>query len=285
VRKGAASLKDRIKNLAKEKRVSSRILLQNYMFERFLERVASSPYKDKFVVKGGVLIAAMVGITSRSTMDLDLMLRAYPLDEEHIKEAVGAICSIDMNDGIRIDMEGIRAIRNEDDYGGFRVTLRAHYDTIRVPMTLDVTSGDAVTPSPVRYAISSMFSENTKIQVWAYNTETILAEKIETVLRRGLFNSRSRDFYDIYVLSRTQDFDIRVLHEAIRRTARHRNTINQIKDTRSILLSIQQSEELAAYWRNYQREYEYASDISFLDVIAALHEATDSLEFEEIEWQ
>lgn len=280
MRKGAASLKDRIKNLAKEKCVSSRILLQNYMFERFLERVASSPYRDKFVIKGGVLIAAMVGIASRSTMDLDLMLRTYPLDEKHIKEAVGTICSIDMNDNVRIDMEGIRTIRKEDDYGGFRVTLLAHYDTIRVPMTLDVTSGDEVTPSPVRYAIPSMFSENTTIQVWAYNTETILAEKIETVLRRGVFNSRSRDFYDIYVLSRTQDFDIRVLHEAIRRTARHRNTIDQIKSTHSILLSIQESEELAAYWRNYQREYEYARVISFQDILSVLHEIVDSVEFE-----
>ena len=283
MRKSAASLKDRIKSLAKEKRVSSRILLQNYMFERFLDRVSSSSYRDKFVIKGGVLIAAMVGITSRSTMDLDVMLHAYPLDEDHVKEVLEAICSIDMEDGVRIEMENIRTIRNEDEYGGFRVILRAHYDTIQVPMTIDITSGDAVTPSPVRYAIPSIFSEGTAIQVWAYNTETILAEKIETVLRRGVFNSRSRDFYDIYVLSRTQDFDVRILHEAIRRTARHRDTIDQIRATSSILLSIQESEELAAYWRSYQREYEYASDISFQDIIVVLHEIVDSLEFGEAE--
>jgi len=283
--KNADSLKARIKNLAKEKRVSSRILLQNYMFERFLERISHSPHRDHFVIKGGVLVAAMVGISSRSTMDIDVAMRSYPLDEEHVRTAVDAICSVDLDDNVRFTLEGIQPIRPDDEYGGFRITLRAFFDTIRVPITLDVTSGDVITPGAVRYTLRSIFSENGVIQVWAYNIETILAEKTETILRRGVFNSRMRDFYDVYVLTKTQSYDARIFREALRRTAEHRGTIEQIKDTSAILDSIDNSEELAKYWRNYQREYDYARDISFSEIFSALQELLQPLSsaFEELE--
>ena len=247
------------------------------MFERFLERVSHSPHRDHFVIKGGVLIAAIVGISSRSTMDIDVTMRSYPLDEEHIRAAVCEICSVNMDDNVRINLEGIRPIHQNDEYGGVRITLRAFFDTIRVPMTLDVTTGDIITPGAVRYAMRSIFSESGVIHVWAYNIETILAEKIETILRRGTFNSRMRDFYDVYALTKTQNFDIEVLREAIRRTAEHRASVDQIKNTLPILASITDSKELANYWRNYGREYEYARDISFSEILAALREALQSL--------
>ena len=279
--KGAASLKARIKNLAVEKRVSPHLLLQNYMFERFLERVSQSSYRDKFVVKGGTLIAALVGITSRSTMDLDVVLQRNPLDEVHVRTAVDTIASVAVDDGVRFAVESVRPIRPDDEYGGFRTVLRAFYETIRVPMSLDITTGDTMTPGAVQYTFTPMFSEDGAIHVWAYNVETILAEKLETILRRGIFNSRSRDFYDIYILSKTQKFNIAVLREAVRRTAKHRDTVDLIKDTPAILRAIGDSEELAGYWENYRREYEYARDISFCDILVVLNDLIGALDFEE----
>jgi predicted nucleotidyltransferase component of viral defense system len=242
------------------------------MFERFLERISLSEFRDKFVVKGGMLVAAMVGLETRSTMDLDASVIAYPLDAGHIRSAIETICSVDVGDGIRFNLDHLREIRQEDEYGGIRVILKGVYDTIVTRLPVDITSGDAITPGAIRYGFKTLFDEKKSITLWAYNTETLLAEKVETVLRRGTLNSRMRDFYDVYVLVRTQKFSLDIFRQALKATSEHRNTAEQIRDFASILNILENSAELQALWVNYQKEYVYAQEVAYIDAITALRE-------------
>jgi predicted nucleotidyltransferase component of viral defense system len=273
----SSSLKAHIRNIARKKNIAPQVILQNYMFERFLERISLSEFKDKFVVKGGMLIAAMVGLEARATMDLDASVIAYPLDAEHITNAIEAICSVDVRDGILFNLNHLREIRQEDEYGGIRVILEGVYDAIVTRLSVDITSGDAITPGAIRYGFKTLFDEEKIITLWAYNIETLLAEKVETVLRRGTLNSRLRDFYDIYILVRTQKFSLDVFRQALMATSEHRNTVEQIRDFASILNILEDSVELQALWVNYQKEYAYAQDIAYIDVITALRELLNTL--------
>jgi predicted nucleotidyltransferase component of viral defense system len=201
------SLKTHIRNLAKEKRISALVLLQNYMFEGFLMRLSRSEYRDKFILKGGMLIAAMVGLDNRSTMDLDATLKDLPLTEDAIRLAITSICSISVGDDISYSVSSIEVIRPDDVYGGYRVKLEATFDTVSVPLSVDISTGDVITPAPVRYTFRGIFDDENEIELWAYNTETIIAEKLETVLRRNTLNTRARDFYDIVVFASRQSHD------------------------------------------------------------------------------
>ena len=266
----SASLKAKIRNMAEEKKISPQVLLQNYMFERFLERLSMSEYMTKFVIKGGMLIAAMVGVEARSTMDLDVSVRTYPLNVSHITSAIEKICSVDVKDGIFFNLERVGQIRRDDEYGGIRASLKAIYDSIIIPLSVDITSGDAITPSAVRYGLKTLFDDDKEIGLWAYNVETILAEKVETILRRGTFSSRSRDFYDVYILARTQTFSLNVFQEALKATSEHRGTTEQIRDVQSILKEIESSDDLKSLWIKYQKEYSYAREITYEDTVSAL---------------
>lgn len=268
----AMSFKARIRNLAKEKNINAQVLLQNYMFERFLERLSLSDFKDKFVLKGGTLVAAMVGLDARSTMDLDTTLRDLPLTEDSIRTAVTSICSMPLEDGVAMTVGAISPIRADDAYGGYRVKILAVYDTIETPFSIDVSTGDAITPQAVRYTFHGIFDTEKQIEVWAYNVETVMAEKLETILRRGIFNTRPRDFYDVYILSRTQKYDAVVLREAIQATAAHRGTTEQIADIPALLQRIENSADLRRMWDKYRREFAYAADITYEQVMAALTE-------------
>ena len=208
------SLKAKIKNLAKKKDMSAQVVLQNYMFERFLERMSKSYYKSKFILKGGMLIAAIVGLDNRATMDMDATLKGYPLNKESLVKAINDICSIDVFDDFTFSFIKVEQIREDDEYGGYRVSIESVYDTIITLLQIDVTTGDVITPKEVLYKLKKIFDEGT-INVWAYNIETVLAEKYETILRRGEFNTRPRDFYDIYILSKTQEFDKALFNKAV----------------------------------------------------------------------
>ena len=272
----STSLKAKLRNMAEEKKLSSQVLLQNYMFERFLERLSMSEYRDKFVVKGGMLIAAIVGVATRSTMDLDVSVKAYPLDAGHIKSAIEEICSVDVVDGVFFNLERIGQIRLDNEYGGIRASLKAVYDSIVTHLSVDITSGDVITPSVVRYGFKTLFDENNKITLWAYNIETILAEKVETILRRGTFNSRSRDFYDVYILVRTQAFSLDIFQQALKATAERRATTELIRDIGSILKDIESSNDLKSLWIKYQNEYHYAEDVTYEDTVSALRKLLDN---------
>ncbi|MBE5942753.1 MAG: nucleotidyl transferase AbiEii/AbiGii toxin family protein [Lachnospiraceae bacterium] len=266
----AMSLKGRIKNYAKSNNIAAQVVLQNYMFECFLVRLSVSEYSEKFVVKGGMLIAAIVGLDTRSTMDLDTTLRNLPLTEEKITEAVETICKIDMKDDVIFTVKSIEPIRKDDIYGGYCVRLDAVYDTIITPLSIDVSTGDVITPDAVKYEFSGIFDEDIRISLWGYSIETVIAEKVETILRRGVFTTRPRDYYDVYILGTTQEYDKEIYKEALKATAEHRGSAEQISDVEGILKQISESDDLKDMWRKYQKKFSYASDISYEDILEVL---------------
>ncbi len=266
----AMSLKAKIRNIAKSKNIPAQVILQNYMFERFLNRLSESEYKEKFVLKGGMLVAALVGIDNRATMDLDTTLKNLPLTPEAIEKALNDIFAIDLNDDVKFILKGILSIREDDIYGGYRVALDSIYETIVTPMTIDVSTGDVITPNAVKFDFIGIFDNNLTFEVWAYNIETVLAEKVETILRRSVFNTRPRDFYDTYILISTQSFDNVVFREALEKTIEHRGTKNQINDFSDTLAIIEASEDLKKMWNNYQKQFAYAKDISYEDIVELL---------------
>ena len=268
----AMSLKAKIRNIAKSKNLPAQVILQNYMFERFLNRLSASEYKEKFVLKGGMLVAAIVGIDNRATMDLDTTLKNLPLTPEAIEKALNEIFEIDLNDDVEFKFKGISPIREDDIYGGYRVALDAIYETIVTPMTIDVSTGDVITPNAVKFNFTGIFDDELAFEVWAYNIETVLAEKIETILRRSMFNTRPRDFYDAYILITTQNFDKAVFGKALEKTIEHRGTRNQINNFGSTMEIVSESADLKRMWNNYQSQFPYAKDISFEEVCNSIME-------------
>ena len=266
----AMSLKGKIKNYAKSKSIAAQVVLQNYMFERFLARLSMSDYREKFVVKGGMLIAAMVGLDTRSTMDLDTTLRNLPLTEEKVMEAVENICKITLGDDVIFEVKSIAPIRKDDRYGGFCVRLDAIYDTIVTPLSIDVSTGDVITPEAVEYEFSGIFDEEIRIKMWGYNIESVMAEKVETILSRGIFNTRPRDFYDVYILGTTQRYDKKIFLKALEATAIHRGSREQIIDKTGIIEKLSASEELIQMWEKYRKKFSYASEIQYADVMDVL---------------
>ena len=207
--KNAMQLKAYVKNIAKEKDISAQLVLQNYMLERYLERVSLSEYRDKYIIKGGFLIASLVGLESRATMDLDATIKGYPVNEDSIRSMVESIISVPVDDGISFQIKDIGLIREDDEYGGIRVSLNANYEKMAVPLKLDITTGDKITPGEIEYSYKLMMEERS-ISILSYNLSTILAEKLETVVSRGDQNTRPRDYYDIFILSKLQDKNIEI---------------------------------------------------------------------------
>ena len=268
----AMSLKAKIRNIARDKGIPAQVILQNYMFERLLVRLSKSNYRDKFVLKGGMLVAAMVGIDNRATMDLDTTLKNLPLTPETIEKALKSIISINLNDNVTFSIGTISPIREDDIYGGYRVMINAIYDTILVPLSIDISTGDEITPNPVNYSFSEMFNSEEQFNLWAYNIETVLAEKVETLLRRGVFNTRPRDFYDVYILATTQNYDKEIFKRALSATAAHRGTSEQISDVNSIILNLSESKELKDMWNKYRKQFDYAAEISYEEIILQIKE-------------
>jgi predicted nucleotidyltransferase component of viral defense system len=273
----AMSFKAQIRNLAKKKNIKAQVLLQNYMFERFLERLSLSAYKDKLVLKGGMLVAAIVGMDARSTMDLDATLRVLPLTEESIYQTITAICAFPIEDEVSLTVKTTSPIRADDVYGGYRVKVIAKYESIETPFSIDISTGDVITPEAVKYVFRGILDESKQIEIWAYNIETVMAEKIETILSRNTLNTRARDFYDIFILSTTQTYNVELLKNAISATAEHRGTADQIADIQLLLGLIRDSTELRYMWDKYRREYDYAADILYEQTVQALDNVCSTL--------
>lgn len=266
----AMSLKAKIRNIAKQKNIPAQVILQNYMFERLLVRLSASEYKEKFVLKGGMLVAAIVGLDNRATMDMDTTLKNLPLTPEAIRSALEDICDIPFDDGVVFEVGTISPIREDDIYGGYRVMMNAKFDTLLTPLSIDVSTGDAITPHAIPYQFSEIFDDEKSYELWAYNIETVMAEKVETILRRGVFNTRPRDFYDAYILATTQKFDKAVFADALSATAKHRGTTEQIADVLGILHSIGDSTELKSMWNKYRKQFAYAQDVEYNQILAVL---------------
>ena len=269
----AMQLKSRIKNLALKNKIPAQAVLQNFMLERLLERISVSKYKDIFILKGGMLIASMIGIGSRTTMDMDGTIQGYPLLEEAIQNVFTEICSISFSDDVTLTLNSITPIRDEDEYGGYRLMIIAGYEGINTPLKVDITTGDIITPEAVRYTFYSSFEEK-RIEIWAYNIETILAEKVETILRRSVLNTRPRDFYDVYILMKTHQHrvDKELFTAALNATARKRASLTALQDQRKILQAIQSDPPMRQRWDLYCKGNFYANNIEFDAVIKSLEE-------------
>ena len=265
------SLKGRINNYAKKNGIAAQVVLQNYMFERFLERLSRSEYQQKFVIKGGMLVTAIVGIDTWATMDLDTTLRNLSLTETQIQTTITAICTVPVDDEVTFQIVSIEPIRKDDIYGGYRVRLDAVYDTVLTPLSIDISTGDVITPSPAVYELHGMFNPELTISLWGYNIETILAEKVETILRRGVLSTRPRDFYDVYILEKKQAYQPEVFREALKATAEHRGSMEILKDHRAIISRLESSEDLKQQWARYQRQFSYAARIDYHELIQSLY--------------
>lgn len=266
--RNAMQLKAKIRNISREKRISAQVILQNYMMERFLERVSNSPYKSSFILKGGMLISAMIGLESRTTMDIDATIRNHPLTGENIQRIFNEILALDINDGVSFRIKRINEIRENDIYSGFRISMDCFYDTLTVPIKVDLTSGDRITPHAIEYKYKLLMEERW-ISIYSYNLETILAEKIETVLFRGVLNTRSRDFYDIYKLSKLRGIgiDYSLCKKALIATMERRESIDILSNSENILDFIRRDRFIRERWAKYQKEFNYVNEISFAEVM------------------
>ena len=269
----ARQLKDLIRNLSKKKSADAQILMRNYMMERFLERISLSEYKNQFILKGGMLVAAMVGLDARATMDLDATIKGTNVSVEDVEMIISQIISIPLDDGVSFRIKRISEIMEEADYPGVRVSMETKFDGVITPLKIDISTGDIITPREIKYNFNLML-ENRTIEVWAYNLETVLAEKLETVISRNVTNTRLRDFYDIYILQKLygEQLSKDVLWDALVATAKKRETLEQIEteDIDEVFDEIQSSSVMENLWKAYQRNYSYSADIPWHTIMKSI---------------
>ena len=272
MKRNTMSFKAIINNMAKENNVAAQSVLQTYMLERLLERISISKYKDNFILKGGMLISAMLGIDSRTTMDMDTTIKGFPLTKDNITNIMDEICNIEIDDNVTLKINKVELIREDDDYGGYRITFEAKYNNeMPVIMKIDITTGDKITYKEIEYSFTLML-EDRKIQIWSYNVETIIAEKFEAIVKRGVLSTRIRDYYDVYMLINTQSkiIDKKTLKDAITLTAQHRETSKIIKDWKKIVEKIANDSKMRQQWKRYQKDNFYAEEIEYKDLINAI---------------
>ena len=267
----ATQLKDLIRNLSKKNAADAQILMRNYMMERFLERISLSPYRDKFILKGGMLVAAMVGLDARSTMDLDATVKGANVNIEEVENMMAEIIAVPIDDGVTFQVRSISEIMEEAEYPGIRVTMTSLFDGVRTPLKLDISTGDAITPREVRYSFKLML-EDRSIDILAYNLETVLAEKLETLITRTTTNTRLRDFYDIAILQQLYGHTLnpQTLHDALWATAYKRGTERHLGEAVEVFAEVEKSRVMQNLWTAYQKKFSYASNLSWSAVMAAV---------------
>lgn len=269
--KTAKQLKELIRNLSKEKSADAQLLIRNYMMERFLERISLSEYKDNFILKGGMLVAAMVGLDARSTMDLDATVKGANVTVEDVKNIISAIVAVPLGDSVKFRVKRISEIMDEAEYPGVRVSMETEFDGVITPLKIDISTGDVITPREVRYHFKLMLEERT-IDVWAYNLETVLAEKLETIISRTITNTRMRDFYDIHILCQIHGKDLNTvfLRDALKATAKKRGTEQHLQDAIDVFDEIENDAVMQNLWQVYQKKFSYASEISWKEVMQSV---------------
>lgn len=276
--KSSRQLKGKIRNLAVEKNVSAQILLRIYMMERLLERISISQYKDRFIIKGGILISSMLGISKRVTVDIDTTVKNLKIEKDNISKVFSELILININDGVTFDILKISDIRLEDIYPGVRISIICNYETLKIPISVDITAGDKITPKEINYKYPLMF-EDKKINILAYNLETVLAEKLHTILSRGIASTRLRDYYDLWVLHKLKQNEInkKYLKEALLVTAGKRETPHILNEYSSIVYGIKNDKKMSTMWNKYQKEYSYAQNIELSQICDLILEIMDSL--------
>jgi len=267
----ARQLKNLIRNLSRKNAADAQILLRNYMMESFLERISLSEYRDIFILKGGMLVAAMVGLDARSTMDMDATVKGATVSVKDVEDRVVSIISIPLDDGVSFRIKQISEIMDDADYPGVRVSLETEFDHVITPLKIDISTGDAITPREIRYRFRLML-EDRSIEVWAYNLETVLAEKLETVITRTVTNTRMRDFYDIHILLELhgERLDGRVLQQALQATASKRGTRANLNNAALVFDEVERDATMQKLWNAYQKKFSYASDLPWNTVMSSL---------------
>lgn len=265
----SAQLKAKIKNLAVSRGVDPRVLLRIYMMERFLDRVSHSCYRESFVLKGGMLISYLIGVNLRTTMDIDTTMQNTPLNPDAINAFIEEILAVDVNDGITFNLSSIDEIMDEADYPGLRVALLAQFDGTSTPVKIDISTGDAITPAATLTKLEVMFAD--PIAILVYPTETVIAEKLQTVVTRSTFNTRMRDFYDLHALSELSRSQISqsTLESAITATFLQRKSTTQLGQWREVLQAIESDDHMATLWQAYRSRYDWATSLGWHEVITA----------------
>ena len=269
-------IKGRIKSVAKQNNADARTLMRIYMMERFLERLAQSEYRDNFIIKGGILVTAMIGVAHRSTMDIDTSMKNLNLSAEDALRVVNQVKDIDLDDGVSFEVKDVSNIMDEMEYPGIRVTMNANVGRLITPLKIDISTGDVITPRAIEFNYDLLL-EDRSISLWSYNLETILAEKLQTVLARGILNTRMRDFYDIRMLLDTYEDKVNkaVLKDAFAATCKKRGTDHLQEQAEEIVKIIEANEQLQVLWRAYQKKYSYAADIDYASVISGIRKLMD----------
>ena len=269
--KNKDSLKAKVYNLAKQTNIPNKYLIQNFMFEALLKRISKSKYKDKFIIKGGLLLSSIFGVNLRSTMDLDTTIKGLPLNRETITKVINEIISIDVEDNIKLEIENVKDIREEELYLGFGVNLKAEFDGLKTNLMIDITTGDVITYKEVEFKYSTIF-DNETINIMTYNYETIIAEKFESIISRNIDNTRMKDYYDLYMFVNLKWNDINkdTLKNAIFNTSKARETLDYIDNASKYIELINDDSRLKSLWNSYQNNYEYAKGIEFVDTINAI---------------
>ena len=269
--KNKDSLKAKASNLAKQTNIPNKYIIQNFMFEALLKRISNSNYKDKFIIKGGLLLSSIFGVNLRSTMDLDTTIKGLPLNKSTITKVITEIINIDLKDNITFEIENIKDIREEDLYSGYNVNLKADFDGLKTNLMIDITTGDIITYKEVEFKYNTLFDNDT-INIMTYNYETIIAEKFESIISRNIDNTRMKDYYDLYMFVNLKwnDINKETLRKAIINTSKNRETLSYIENANEYIDLIEDDSELKLLWNNYQKNYEYAKDISFEDTIKSI---------------
>ena len=269
-------IKGRIKSVAKQNNADARTLMRIYMKERFLERLAQSEYRDNFIIKGGILVTAMIGVAHRSTMDIDTSMKNLNLSAEDALRVVNQVKDIDLDDGVSFEVKDVSNIMDEMEYPGIRVTMNANVGRLITPLKIDISTGDVITPRAIEFNYDLLL-EDRSISLWSYNLETILAEKLQTVLARGILNTRMRDFYDIRMLLDTYEDKVNkaVLKDAFAATCKKRGTDHLQEQAEEIIKIIEANEQLQVLWRAYEKKYSYAAEIDYASVISGVRKLMD----------
>ena len=273
-----SELFEKSKQLAKESGLTQLELYQRFMFERILERISVSKYNENFILKGGLLLSAMLGINSRSTRDMDISIKGIDVSQENMLEILNEILSIDINDKVKFDVVNITDIRADDEYGGNKYHIVGKLENLKVALEIDISTVDEITPIELNFEYISIF-ENKKIYIDTYNIETILAEKIETILRRGKYNTRMKDYYDVYffLMKLRNDIDLEIFKQALNNTLRKREAFDYYNDYKQILDLIAEDDRIINYWNTYKKKNKYAENIEFKEIVKILKEFLDSI--------
>lgn len=268
-----SELFEKSKKLAKDSGLTQLELYQRFMFERILERISVSKYNENFILKGGLLLSAMLGINSRSTRDMDISIKGIDVSQDKMLKILNEILSIDINDKVKFEVVNITDIRADDEYGGNKYHLVGKLENLKVALEIDISTGDEITPKELNFEYTSIF-DNKKIYIGTYNIETILSEKVETILRRGKYNTRMKDYYDVYffLTKLKNEINLEIFKQALNNTLRKREAFDYYNDYKQILNGLTNDERINNYWNTYKKKTKYAQNIEFNEIIRTLEE-------------